>query len=45
VARRKAQERLRIEFPKILSKEVDEEIRAAFNILLSVEVMGEGGYP
>jgi trimethylamine--corrinoid protein Co-methyltransferase len=45
VARRKARERLRSEFPKVLSKKVDEEIRAAFDILLPLEVMQSGGYP
>jgi trimethylamine--corrinoid protein Co-methyltransferase len=44
-ARRKAKERLRKDFLQILSKEVDAEIRAAFNILLPVGVMEVGGYP
>jgi trimethylamine--corrinoid protein Co-methyltransferase len=44
-ARQKAQETLRTHFPQILSKEVDAEIRAAFNILLPVGVMEVGGYP
>jgi trimethylamine--corrinoid protein Co-methyltransferase len=45
VARRKAMERLRRDFPKILSKEIDEKIRTEFGILLPVNVMETGGYP
>jgi trimethylamine--corrinoid protein Co-methyltransferase len=45
VARRKAQERLRKDFWNILPKELDDKIRASFNILLPVEVMKVGGYP
>ncbi len=45
VARRKVRERLRRDFPKILSKELDEKIRASLKILLPVEVMEDGGYP
>jgi trimethylamine--corrinoid protein Co-methyltransferase len=45
VARRKARERLRKDFPKILSKEIDEKIRTEFGILLPVNVMETGGYP
>lgn len=44
-ARRKARERLRRDFPKVLSEEVDEKVRAAFNILLPIEAMQAGGYP
>jgi trimethylamine--corrinoid protein Co-methyltransferase len=45
VARRKAQERLRVAFQKVLPSEVDEKIRAMFHIMLPAEMMGEGGYP
>jgi trimethylamine--corrinoid protein Co-methyltransferase len=45
VARRKAQERLREAFQKVLPSEVDEKIRAMFHIMLPAEMMGEGGYP
>ncbi len=45
VALQKAQELLRGHFPKIISSEIDKQIRSNFNILLPAEVMVSGGYP
>jgi len=43
-ARRQAREVLRSHFPKIVSEEIDRQIRDEFNILLPREVMQPGGY-
>jgi trimethylamine--corrinoid protein Co-methyltransferase len=44
-ARRQAREVLQTFFPEIIPAEIDQQLRAEFNILLPREVMQLGGYP